>query len=765
VSIVGTQPPASNGPASQPEEKLNTWQRWCKWWQLESPENVANSDSDADSLKTSKFLPLFSKLAQLIAPDKKMLSAACVFMVCAAMSELAIPHFATKAIFSAAGPGVTHATFEPTLKLLTGLICFYGFMSAARGYCFSILNNRMTMRLRAQLFANLVRREAAFFDGSEVGTLTSRLQADCQAVTKCVATNLNIAFRNMLQAVGGVVYLAMLSPSICMATLGVCILLWGITLFYGEVARRTQKVYQDTLAASNQVAEEVLSLSRVVRTFGTEGNEEGRYKSWLERMYSVGLRQATGYGMFVASGYIVSYMTKVVALALGCVSIMHGTMTAEQLTNFIFYVEFVTYASLSACDEVVEVMEAVGASERVLELLAAPPADQVAAGTTLPSFSGKVEFRDVSFRYPTRPNHKALDHVNLTLPAGKLVALVGLSGSGKTTLVALLGRLYDPNEGSILVDDTDLRSLDASWFRRHIGVVSQEPRLFGMSVRDNIAYGTPDATQADIEAAARDANAHDFITQLPKGYDTVVTDKLLSGGQKQRVALARALVRNPRLLILDEATSALDAESEAQVQGALDAAMAERKRTVVVIAHRLSTVRNADLTIVIDKGTIKETGTHAELMAAKGIYYSLVAKQAATADVLPPTAQVPSRPGGGATRLSPSPSASSLASVGGGNGNGASAAAAAYMVKGMVHASTASAEEDLLMSEVLRGMTSSDDTSHGRHYDQGSGACISASEREATLAAAAADAVTAENDLVSKTLGSQDPIDYASQGK
>jgi len=663
---------------------------------------------------------------------------ATVFMVLAALAELAIPHYATKSIFAAGVAGATSEAFVGYLQILGGMVVAFGITAAIRGYFFSILNNRMTMRLRSQLFEALVRRETAFFDENEVGALTSRLQSDCQAITKCISTNLNIALRNSLQAIGGFIYLWILSKEMCMAALGVSAVLWIVTLIYGDFARRTQKVYSDVLAGGNQVAEESLSLARIVRTFNTESREQNRYVTWLQRLYSIGLRQAAGYSLFVLAGYGACYASKVVALVMGCSMVIKGALTAEQLTNFIFYIEFVIYASWNVCDEFTEFMEAVGASERVMNLLDSKPAPQLAAGKQVEDWSGTVELKDVVFRYPTRPSHTVLNGVSLELAPGKLVALVGLSGSGKSSVVSLLQRLYDPSGGAVLLDGVDLKEIDAGWYRTQIGVVSQEPRLFGDTIAANIAYGfdidhastsvsdnssnngsssashsgssnghistlpstsSPSdgqadvlaggsgraVTQAQIEDAARQANAHDFIMALPNGYQTMVTDKLLSGGQKQRIALARALIRNPKLLILDEATSALDAESEAQVQVALDKAMQDKGRTVVVIAHRLSTVRNADVIYVMDRGKVTEVGDHSELLGLKGIYWQLVVRQQYGID--PATAEAEIVASKAQDRLAPFP----------------------------LHASTASLEEEITSVLINDGMTSSSNESSELH--------------------------------------------------
>eukprot|EP00201_Polytomella_parva_P022584 CAMPEP_0175045550 /NCGR_PEP_ID=MMETSP0052_2-20121109/4493_1 /TAXON_ID=51329 ORGANISM="Polytomella parva, Strain SAG 63-3" /NCGR_SAMPLE_ID=MMETSP0052_2 /ASSEMBLY_ACC=CAM_ASM_000194 /LENGTH=394 /DNA_ID=CAMNT_0016309109 /DNA_START=588 /DNA_END=1769 /DNA_ORIENTATION=- len=382
-----------------------------------------------------------------------MLSVAIICMIVAAVSELAIPHYSTKSVFAATqrlGDEVSK-----NVRLLIVLVFMYGSFAAMRGFCFSMLNNRMTRRLRDELFSTLIYRETEFFDQTDVGALTSRLQSDCQAMAKCVATNLNIAMRNCIQAIGGIVYLYNLERRLCMVTLGITALLWAVALLYGDFARRSQKVFQDVLALSNTAADESLSLSRTVRTFATEPQEIARYGTWLDRLYQIGLRQAAGYSLFVMAGHWACYASKVIALIIGCSMVFNGTLTAEQLTNFIFYVEFITYASLNVCDEYTELMEAIGASERVVGLMDKRPAAQTLPGKVPQSFSGLVELRDVSFSYASRPNKKALDGVNLRLEPGAVTALVGLSGSGKTTLVALLQRLYDPSGGAVLLGEED----------------------------------------------------------------------------------------------------------------------------------------------------------------------------------------------------------------------------------------------------------------------------------------------------------------------
>lgn len=315
---------------------------------------------------------------------------------------------------------------------------------------------------------------------------------------------------------------------------------------------------------------------------------------------------------------------------------MSGQITAEKLTKFILYSEWVVHSTWWVGDHWASLMQAIGASEKVFQLLELPPTQQLTSGgLILPDVKGCIQFVDISFSYPTRPRAQILRNVNLTINPGELVAVVGLSGSGKSTLVSLLLRLYEPTNGQVVVDGVPLKELDIKWFRKQLGVVSQEPRLFSTDIASNIAYGCEgNVSQTEIEQAARLANAHEFITSLPDGYNTMVDNSRLSGGQKQRIAIARALLRDPAILILDEATSALDAESEHLVQKALDRAMrgngGQNKRTVLVIAHRLSTIRSADRIVVMTNGQVAEMGSHDELIKLNGEYARLTKRQLST---------------------------------------------------------------------------------------------------------------------------------------
>ncbi|KFM26573.1 ABC transporter B family member 26, chloroplastic [Auxenochlorella protothecoides] len=540
---------------------------WKEWWSLGGP-SVAPQEPLGRTLK---------QLSALVKEDSALLTGAITSMLLAAGAELTIPHFVTAAVFAAAQEGSSPA-FVQSLTRLTIATAVFAVAAGLRGYLFSLVNMNLLQRLRSRAFRSMMLQPVAWFDGADGGQLTSRLGSDCASVSRMVATSVN-------------------------------------------------RAYQDTLADATARAEESFLLSRVVRTFGAEDAACARYDETLGRLAHISSRQAVAYSSFVVANHWGYNAMRAAALLVGGSAALRGQISAQQLTSFMLYVELFASATLSVADQYGPIMESLGASERVMAYLGKPPAPELAPGKVLDTVTGEIEFRNVSFSYPSRPNVLALDRVSLIIPAGRTVAFVGLSGSGKTTLVALLQRLYDPSVGTVKLDGHDVRTLDSTWFRSQLGVVSQDPRLFSLTVAENIAYGTPGTTRAQVERAAELANARGFIERLPEGFDTPVTDRLLSGGQRQRIAIARALIRDPPVLILDEATSALDAESEAAVHAALDRAMRQAGRTVLVIAHRLSTVRNAHLTVVMSAGRVAERGTHAELVRRGGLYATLVARQ------------------------------------------------------------------------------------------------------------------------------------------
>ena len=485
---------------------------------------------------------------------------------------------------------------------------------------------RVVARLRQTLYASLVRQEVGFFDAHRTGELTNRLASDTTVVQNAATVNLSMLLRNLITCAGAVGIMAFTSWRLTLVMLALVPVAMIAAMFYGRFVRRLSKLAQDAQARATEVAEESLSGIRTVRAFARESVEDARYSQRVEEAFGLARQRAWVTAGFIAVASFSGYGAISGVLWYGGRLLADGALTVGGLTSFLIYTFTVAFSIGALGGLYQDFMRAIGASERVFELIERPP--QVLSGERrLDTLVGEVDFREVDFAYPTRPDVTVLRGLNLHLAPGQRVALVGASGGGKSTVAALMSRFYDPLEGAISLDGADLRELDADWLREQVGVVSQEPILFATTVGENIQYGRPGATPDEVEAAARAANAHDFIAELPEGYATQVGERgvQLSGGQKQRVAIARALLKDPRILVLDEATSALDAESEHLVQGALDRLM--EGRTTLVIAHRLSTVQSADRIVVIDRGAVVEQGSHAELVGAAGAYKRLLERQ------------------------------------------------------------------------------------------------------------------------------------------
>ena len=395
---------------------------------------------------------------------------------------------------------------------------------------------------------------------------------------------------------------------------------------YGRMLRKVSKEVQDALARSSEVAEETLAGVRTVRAFAREAREVARYGGAVEESFQLARYRARLGATFTGGVSFLGYGAIAAVLWYGGVLLGEGQLSFGDLTSFLLYTFTVAFSIGALSSLWSDFAKAAGASERVFELMDRAP--EVEPGGLRPdTVEGKVALTDVHFAYPTRPDAPVLTGLSLSLEPGQVVALVGHSGGGKSTVAALLSRFYDPDTGGISLDHRPYEDLDAGWLREQVGVVSQEPILFATSIADNIRYGRPGASQDDVIRAAEAANALEFVNDFPEGFGTLVGERgvRLSGGQKQRIAIARALLKDPSVLVLDEATSALDAESEHLVQDALDRLM--RGRTTLVIAHRLSTVRDADRVVVLDGGRVAESGTHDELLALGGLYRKLVERQ------------------------------------------------------------------------------------------------------------------------------------------
>ncbi|XP_037635009.1 ATP-binding cassette sub-family B member 9 [Sebastes umbrosus] len=558
--------------------------------------------------------------------DGGLISIAVVFLIICAVCEAFIPYYIGKAIDSI----VVHQSMEYFAKpviTLSVLAIFSSLAMGVRGGVFTLTFAKLNLRLRNHLFRTLMRQEIAFFDENHTGDIISRLSADTTQISDLISNNINVFLRSAIKGVGFFIFMFGMSWKLTLVTIMGFPFIAIVSQLYGDYYKKLTKEVQTTLAEANKVAEETISSMRTVRSFANECGEADSYYVRLLAMYQLNKKQALAYACYVWSSCISELALEIAILYYGGHLVVSGQMTGGALISFFIYVLELAECLESIASVYTGLMQGVGAAEKVFEYLDREP-KHPADGTEAPeSCTGVVEFKDIKFAYPTRPDVEILKGVSFTLRPGEVTALVGPSGSGKTSCVSLLENFYPPQQGQVLLDGKPVHTLRHDYLHSKIGLVGQEPVLFARTVEENITYGLTDVPMEAVVQAATKANAHDFITALPTGYKTSVGEKgtQLSGGQKQRVAIARALVRNPRVLILDEATSALDAESEHIVQMALNNVMQEH--AVLVIAHRLSTVEKADNIIVIDRGRVAEQGSHSQLMACEGLYYKLVQRQ------------------------------------------------------------------------------------------------------------------------------------------
>jgi ATP-binding cassette subfamily B protein len=585
-------------------------------------------DQAKPKLVNAKALQPLRRLAPFVLRYPWRLGLTLGFLLIAAIATLVIP--------ALAGQIIDRGFIEKNLTSLAtyswiaiGVAFVMAFATGARFYFISILGERVLTDLRKAVFDHLLGLDATFYDTHRVGELTSRLVGDVTTIRDAIGSSLSMTLRGLVIIVGAVILMFWTSWWLALAVMVLAPATVIPVLFLARRLRKMSRRTQDALAEMSAMATEALGSSKTIKSFVQEPHQSRAYAERAEGSFEAEIARLAGRSAMVGGVMFTTIVALVVMIWWGANSVATGAVSTGQLTQFMIYALMATNAFTMISEVLGSLQTVSGATERLFEILdttpgIAAPANPVALPT--PPL-GTVTFENVGFAYETRDNEQILTDLSFTVSRGETVALVGASGAGKTTVFALAQRFYDVSAGRILVDGVDIRQVSPADLRQRFAYVEQEPTIFAGTVSENIRFGKPDATAAEIESAANAALVHDFVTTLDKGYDSIVGERgvMLSGGQKQRIAIARALLKDAPILLLDEATSALDAESERLVQIALEHLM--EGRTTLVIAHRLATIRDADRILVLDKGRLIDQGTHDELVRKGGRYAELARLQ------------------------------------------------------------------------------------------------------------------------------------------
>jgi ATP-binding cassette subfamily B protein len=570
-----------------------------------------------------KFIGIF----RFVAPYQWVFLLGLMALTFSSLTSLSFPFLAGKLLDVAQGKSnfILTSINQIAFALIIVLV-FQSLFSFLRVYTFSIVSEKSLADLRHSIYDKIIWLPQTFFDSRRIGELISRITSDVSTLQDAFAFMLAELLRQVLTLVIGTVVIFILTPKLTLFMLLTFPVLVLAALFFGKFIRKLSGKTQDQLASANVVVEETLQSISVVKSFTNEAFEVLRYKKSLKEVVNTALHAAKYRGLFISFTILTLFGGIVAVSWYGATLVQSNLVTVGELFSFVLYTGFIGASIAGLGDLYSQLQRCIGASERILEILELK--DEKTEIYKAVTINGEVGFNAVSFSYPTREDFVVLKNISFRIAPGEKIALVGPSGSGKSTIINLLLRLYPVSEGSVSVDGIESSIYNLSAYRKNIGIVPQEVILFGGTIRENITYGKPGATEQEIIEAARQANALDFIESFPEKFDTIVGDRgvKLSGGQRQRVAIARAILKNPSILILDEATSSLDAGSERLVQDALEKLM--ENRTTIVIAHRLSTIRKVDRILVIKDGQIAESGSHEELSSLNnGIYSNLLKLQ------------------------------------------------------------------------------------------------------------------------------------------
>ena len=521
------------------------------------------------------------------------------------------------------------ATINRYFAIFLGVVALFASLGALRFYLIMWLGERVVADIRNQVYSHVIRQDPTFFEVTQTGEVLSRLTSDTTLIQSISGAGISIVLRSTVMFIGALTGLLITSPKLA----GMIFLLVptavGPVIWIARKVRKLSRKSQDRLAESSGLANETLNAIQTVQAFTLEQLQSQRFWEAVEETFHAGLRRIRVRAIMTGGGMLMLFGIVTLVLWIGTLAVMDGDISKGELGQFLLLTLFLASSGMSLTEQWGEVQRAAGAMERLVELIESEPVIKAPANPVPLSVPGrgKILFEDVTFNYPSRPDDRVLDRFSVDIEPGETVAFVGPSGAGKSTTFQLLLRFYDPASGVIRVDDVDITEADPKHVRQRIGVVPQETVIFGTTARENIRYGRPDATDAEVENAGKVAEIDVFLRGLPDGYDTFLGERgmRLSGGQRQRVAIARAILRNPPILLLDEATSSLDAESERLVQEALEHLMQDR--TTIIIAHRLATVLKAQRIVVMDEGQIVDIGTHAELVQRDPLYARLAKLQ------------------------------------------------------------------------------------------------------------------------------------------